>query len=101
LCLRVDDDTLQNDLESVDWDSQKYVDGVFSSFALALTGGTGVELPFRRRRGVFSLEARGYYVFTNILDPSQGSVFQAYGIMIMAGYGLDSKAREHRRSKIR
>jgi len=77
------------------------VDGVFSSFALALTGGTGVELPFRRRRGVFSLEARGYYVFTNILDPSQGSVFQAYGIMIMAGYGLDSKAREHRRSKIR
>jgi hypothetical protein len=101
LRLRADDEMLQNDLESVYWDSIDYADGVFSSFALAATGGTGIELPFVRRRGIFSLEARGYYVFTNILHPSQGPVFQAYGIMIMAGYGLDSKGRQHSRSKIR
>jgi hypothetical protein len=101
LRLRADDEVLQYDLDSVGLSSLDYADGVFSSFTLAVTGGTGVELPFRRRRGVFSMEARGYYVFTNILDPSQGSVFRAYGILMMAGYGLDSKGREHRRSKIR
>lgn len=91
--LKAQDENLQDDLESVGLSSVDYADGVFSKFALAATGGIGIELPFRRRRGVFSLEARAFYVFTNILDESQGLIFQSYGFVVMAGYGLDSNGQ--------
>jgi hypothetical protein len=101
LRLKAQDENLQYDLESVGWDSVDYADGVFSKFALAVTGGTGIDLPLRRRRGVLSLEVRGYYVLTNVLDESQGMDFQSYGFLVMAGYGLDSARRNFAGTKIR
>ena len=101
LCLRADDEWLQYDLESVGWDSMEYLDGVFAPFVFAAAAGAGIEFPIGRRGGVLLLEARGHYVFTNVLDESQGQDFQAYGIMIMAGYGVDSRGRKLIQSRVR
>jgi hypothetical protein len=101
LRLQADDETLQWDLESTGLDSMEYADGEFSRFAFAVTAGTGIEFPAGRREGVFLLEARGHYVFTNVLDESLGLEYQAYGLMVMAGYGIGSGGRKQIRNRIR
>ena len=101
LRLKADDDWLQDDLEYTGMDSVEYAEEVFSSFALAAAAGIGIEFPVGRRGGIFMLEARGHYIFTNVLGEGQGMDFQAYAIMVTAGYGVSSRGRELRRSRIR
>jgi hypothetical protein len=99
--LRADDELLQHHFELTGLDSLEYVDGVFARKAYAATAGLGFEFPAGRRGGVFLLEGRGQYVFTNVLDESWGPEFQAYGVLLMLGYGLGSGGRQQIRSKIR
>ena len=94
-----DDDVLQFDFWYTGLDSQEYSTDVFSSFLLAATAGIGIELPFGRY--VFLLEARGHYVFTNVLGSTQGSNFNAYSIGLMAGYGIGPRERKAIRTRLR
>jgi hypothetical protein len=99
--LRAEDEWLDYDFESTGLDSMEYTNDVFSCFLLAAAIGIGIEFPVGRRGGIFLLETRGHYVFTNVLGESQGQTFQAYGVIVMAGYGWDAKARRLIRSKVR
>jgi hypothetical protein len=99
LILKAEDEYLQYDLDFAGLSSAEYIDGVFSTFTFAAAAGVGLELPIRGRGRVITLETRGHYIFTNVLDESQGSVFQAYGVMILAGFGINARGRELRRSR--
>jgi hypothetical protein len=97
--LDAEDELLQWDFYYTGLDSQEYASGVFSSFLLAATAGIGIELPFGRY--VFLLEARGNYVFTNVLGSTQGSDFNAYSIGLMASYGIGPRERKAIRTRLR
>jgi hypothetical protein len=99
LSLDAEDEVLQWDFWSTGLDSREYTSGVFSSFLLAATAGIGVELSFGRY--IFLLEARGHYVLTNVLGSNQGATFNAYGIGLMAGYGVGPRERKAIRTRLR
>jgi hypothetical protein len=101
LLYKAEDDYLQAYFEYEGRDSREYEEDSFSSFALAAAAGLGIEFPAGLRGGVFLLEVRGHYIFTNVLGKDAGADLHAYGITVTAGYGLSSRGRDLRRSRIR